>query len=159
MDLEILQNYIEKLYGYAIKRTYSRDEADDLAQEILSTIVAQFPKLKTPDSFEPWLWGIARNVTKSFRRSMGKRREIYSFDSLEDLDDLTYEDNYVFENEEIYHSLRYRIAMLSDIYRNIIILHYYDGLSVEQISQKLNIPHGTITWRLSEARKKNKKGV
>lgn len=28
MDLEILQNYIEKIYGYAIKRTYSRDEAD-----------------------------------------------------------------------------------------------------------------------------------
>lgn len=157
MDLEILENYIEKIYGYAIKHTYSRDEADDLAQEILSTIVAQFPKLKTPDSFEPWLWGIARNVTKSFRRRMGKRREIYSFDSLEDLCDLTYEDNYVFENEEIYNSLRYRIAMLSDIYRNIIILHYYDGLSVEQISQKLNIPRGTITWRLSEARKKIKK--
>ena len=157
MDLEILQNYIEKIYGYAIKHTYSRDEADDLAQEILSTIVAQFPKLKTPDSFEPWLWGIARNVTKSFRRRMGKRREIYSFDSLEDLCDLTYEDNYVFENEEVYNFLRYRIAMLSDIYRNIIILHYYDGLSVEQISKKLNIPHGTITWRLSEARKKIKK--
>lgn len=29
MDLEILQNYIEKIYGYAIKHTYSRDEADD----------------------------------------------------------------------------------------------------------------------------------
>ncbi len=28
MDLEILENYIEKIYGYAIKHTYSRDEAD-----------------------------------------------------------------------------------------------------------------------------------
>ena len=46
--------------------------------------------------------------------------------------------------------------MLSSIYRETIILHYYDDLSVKQISEKLNIPEGTISWRLKVARNKIK---
>ena len=47
--------------------------------------------------------------------------------------------------------------MLSELYRNIIILYYYDGLSVKEISEKLNIPEGTVSWRLSAGRKKLRK--
>ncbi len=43
------------------------------------------------------------------------------------------------------------------MYRDIIILYYYDGLSTKQISDRLSIPEGTVTWRLSEARRKLKK--
>ena len=46
--------------------------------------------------------------------------------------------------------------MLSSIYRETIILHYYDDLSVKQISEKLNIPEGTVSWRLKVARSKIK---
>ncbi len=80
-----LENYIEKVYGYAVKHTYSREEADELAQEILFTAVRELPRLREDSRFEPWLWGIASNVTKSFRRSLGKQRAMYSYDSLEAL--------------------------------------------------------------------------
>ena len=46
--------------------------------------------------------------------------------------------------------------MLSSIYRETIILHYYDNLSVKQISKKLNVPEGTVSWRLKVARSKIK---
>lgn len=60
-------------------------------------------------------------------------------------------------DEELYSYLREKIAMLSKIYRDIIILYYYDYSSTKEISQRLAIPEGTVTWRLSEARKKLKK--
>lgn len=154
MTLDVIDDYVEKVYGYAIHHTYSRDEADELSQEILFTAIRELPKLRDDSKFEPWLWGIASNVTKSFRRSMGKNRTLYSFDVL---DDMPYEDFDDSENEEIYDVLRTKIAMLSEIYRDIIILHYYDSLSTKEISDKLNIPEGTVTWRLSEGRKKLKK--
>ena len=74
MNYDIIENYIEKIYGYAINHTYSREEADELSQEILFTVVRELPKLKDDSKFEPWIWGIARNITKSFRRNMGKQR-------------------------------------------------------------------------------------
>ena len=154
MKADRIECYIEKVYGYAINHTYSREEADELSQEILFTAVRELPKLKNDSRFEPWLWGIASNVTKAFKRHMGKQRAMYSYDTLENV---PCEDEYGDENEELYDSLRTKIAMLSEMYRSIIIFHYYDGLSTKQISEKLHIPEGTVTWRLSEARKKLKR--
>ena len=154
MDASIIEAYVDKVYGYAINHTYSRDEADELSQEILFTAVKELPKLRDESKFEPWLWGIASNVTKAFRRYMGKQRSTYSYDTIESL---SYEDEYFDDKEEIYGSLRTKIAMMSAIYRDIIVLYYYDGLSVKRIAEKLSIPEGTVTWRLSEGRKKLKK--
>lgn len=154
MQRDIIESYIEKVYGYAVNRTYSREEADELAQEILFTAVRELPKLREEDKFEPWLWGVANNVTKVFRRKLGKQRAMYSYDTLENL---SREDEYFDDQEEIYDFLRSKIAMLSALYRDIIILHYYDGLSTKTISEKLKIPEGTVRWRLTEARRKLKK--
>lgn len=154
MKADIIESYIDKVYGYAVNRTYSQEEADELAQEILFTAVRELPKLKDESRFEPWLWGVAANVTKTFRRYMGKQRAMYSYDAF---DNVSYEDDYSDENEDLYDSLRSKVAMLSAIYRDIIILFYYDGLSSKLISEKLMIPEGTVTWRLSEARRKLKK--
>ncbi len=155
MRSDRIKDYIEKVYGYAVRHTYSREEADELSQEILLTAIRELPKLRDDGRFEPWLWGIAKNVTRSFSRTMGKNRATYSYDIPEDL---TYEQNDADGSEDIYDLLRTKIAMLSKIYRDIIILYYYDGLSTKAISEKLCVPEGTVTWRLSEARKKIKKG-
>ena len=157
MKCDIIESYVEKVYGYAVRHTYSRDEADELAQQILFVAVRELSELRDEDRFEPWLWGIADNVTKSFRRGMGKRRATYSYD--EPLD-LSAEDEYfggeAGEREALYDSLRTKVAMLSSIYRDIVVLHYYDGLSSKTISERLGIPEGTVRWRLSEARRKLK---
>lgn len=154
MDYSIIENYVERVYGYAVRCTYSREEADELSQEILLTAVREFPKLRDKDRLEPWLWGIAENVAKSFRRKLGRQRKLYAYHMPEHL---IYEEWEEDGEEELYAFLRSKIAMLSEIYRTIVILYYYDGLSTKQISVQLNIPEGTVTWRLSEARKKLKK--
>ena len=74
MNSDILEQYVERVYGYAVNHTYSREEADELAQEILYAAVRELPKLREEQKFEPWLWGVAGNVTKSYRRFMGKQR-------------------------------------------------------------------------------------
>lgn len=157
MNYNTIESYVERVYGFAVNHTFTRDEADELSQEILITAVRELPRLKDRSKFEPWLWGIAGNTAKSFRRRMGKQRAMYSYNVPEDLFRSEQCNDPEENQEEEYDRLRTNIAMLSAIYRDIIILHYYDGLSTKQISDRLNIPEGTITWRLSEARKKLKK--
>ncbi len=154
MDHQILENYIEKIYKFSLCKTFSEDEADDLAQDILLTAVKQMPKLKDEAKFEPWLWGIAANVAKSFRRTMGKQRAMYTYNVPEDL---LYEELLSDDDEELYSNLRTKISRLTGMYRDIIILYYYDGLSTKEIALRLGIPEGTVTWRLSEARRKLRK--
>lgn len=116
---EIITDYLEKINGYAVNHTYSRDEADELSREILLTVIRELPRLRDDSKFEPWLWEIANNVSKSFQRSMRKRRSTYFYDVLEDV---PYESSGSEDVEETYDFLRTRIAMLSQIYRDIIIL-------------------------------------
>lgn len=114
MTPDKIEDYIEKVYGYAVHHTYSSDEADELSQEILYTAIRELPKLRDDSRFEPWLWGVAANVTKSFRRTMGKYRAVYSFDVPEDI---PFYDSDDYESEKIFDALRAKIAMLSEIYR------------------------------------------
>lgn len=154
IDKRILEDYVERIYGYAVNKTYTPEEADELSSEILLAALQGLPNLRSRDSFEPWLWGVAANVTKRFRRTAGRQRATYCYNVPEQM----LEDAKAQEPEdELYDSLRQKIAMLSYAYRQIIILYYYDGLSTKQISQRLGLPEGTVTWRLSEARKKLKK--
>ncbi len=149
---ERLSAYVKRIYAYAARRTYTREEADELAQEILFTAVKSAETLRDDSKFEAWLFGLADNVTKSFRRNAARRKAMYSYDAMESL---SYEDAY-FDGEE-FEILREKIARMSGMYRDIIVYHYYDGLSTKQISELLSLPEGTVKWRLGEARRKLKK--
>lgn len=154
IDKRILEDYVERIYGYAVNKTYTDDEADELSSEILLAALQGLSGLKNKESFEPWLWGVAANVTKRFRRTAGRQRAVYCYNVPTEMLEEAFSQE---PNDELYDSLRQKISMLSNAYRQIIILYYYDGLSTKQISQRLGLPEGTVTWRLSEARKKLKK--
>lgn len=153
VKIEEIERYIDKVYAFAVKQTFSEDEAADLSQEILFTAIRALPTLHDDSRFEFWLWGVAKNVSKSFRRRQGRQRAMFSYNVPEELAEESDDD----ETEEIYSLLRQKISMLSAMYRDIIILRYYDNLSTKDIAARLGIPEGTVTWRLSEARKKLKK--
>lgn len=154
MDISILTDYVDRIYKFALSKSFSEDEAEEMSQEILLTALTSLPKLRDESRFEPWLWSVAANTARSFRRYQGRQRAMFVYDAPEEMVDIPVPSD---DSEELYSSLRERIAMLSELYRDIIVLHYYDGLSTKQISEKLNIPIGTVTWRLSEARSKLKK--
>lgn len=154
MESTILTKYIDKIYKFAISRTFSEDEADELSQEILLNAVVSLPKLREERKFEPWLWGLAENTSRSFRRKLGKQRAIFVYNAPESLIEEVELDE---TDEELYDTLREKIVMLSKMYREVVILYYYDGLSTKEISERLEIPIGTVTWRLSEARNKLRK--
>ena len=160
MNNIILTEYTERIYKFSLSKTFSEDEAEELSQEILINAVRSLPKLRDESRFEPWLWSLAQNTARVFRRKQSKQRAMFVYDAPEYLlkedEEIGFEDS---EKEEAYSLLREKISMLSRIYRDIIIFHYYDGLSVKEISERLNIPMGTVTWRLSEARNRLKKGV
>ena len=156
MDAGILAEYAERVYAWAVRRTYTTDEAEELSQQILFAAVRAIPNLRDESRFEPWLWGLAANVTRSFRRKMGRQRAMFSCDMPDEIAD-EWDPGENAEREELESRLRAKIAMLAENYRNLLILRYYDGLSTKEISSRLGIPEGTVAWRLSEARRKLRK--
>ena len=55
-----------------------------------------------------------------------------------------------------YSDLREIIDDLNEEFSSVLVLFYYEDMSIKDISESLNIPQGTIKSRLSRARKKLK---
>lgn len=155
VDYKRISEMLDKTFAWSISRTFSREEAEELTQEILFQALKSITNLRDYRKFEPWFWRIADITLKVFKRDRAKSRNLMSIDNVEVL---TFEDEYNFEIDEEYQILRRRIAQMSAAYRDIIVMHYYDNLSCKVISQKLGLPEGTVTYRLSMARNKLKKG-
>ncbi len=46
------------------------------------------------------------------------------------------------------------IRQLPTTFREVILLHYYQGYGITEIAEMMNLPEGTISSRLSRGRKK-----
>ena len=62
--------------------------------------------------------------------------------------------NETIEQREEKAELMRAIHKLPAAFRETILLHYYQGLGIAEIAQMLDLPEGTISSRLSRARKK-----
>jgi RNA polymerase sigma-70 factor (ECF subfamily) len=153
VDYERIAGMLDKTFAWSVARTFSREEAEELTQEIMFQAIKGIWELRDENRFEPWFWRLADITLKVFKRSKAKIRGTMSFDEVAAL---AFEDEYDFIADEEYQNLRRKIAQLSSAYRDIIVLHYYDNLSCKAISQKLGLPEGTVTYRLSLARNKIK---
>src|SRR5208282_5585401 len=99
-------------------------------------------KLRKPDSFFPWLLGIAGRVAhEQFRASVRDRREREVAETI--LSDAT-------DSREEY-PLEEAIATLPESYRQVILLRYYEGLSCQEVAIRLDAPLNTVTKTLSRA--------
>ena len=58
---EFVENYMEKLFYFCLKKTGSPIEAEDLTQDIALQIITALNKGMIPTSFSAWVWQIARN--------------------------------------------------------------------------------------------------
>jgi len=154
VNYEHISEMLDKTYAWSITRTFSREEAEELTQEILFQALKSIGNLRDDKKFEPWFWRLADITLKVFKRGKAKTRSLMSFD---DVAALAFEDEHNFIIDEEYQILRQKIAQMSATYRDIIVMHYYDNLSCKVISQKLGLPEGTVTYRLSLARDKLKK--
>lgn len=153
MDFERISKMIDKTFAWSVSRTFSREEAEELTQEIMFQAIKSIGELRDDNKFEPWFWRLADITLKVFKRGKHKIRNTMSYD---EVSSLALYDEYAFEADEEYQNLRKRIAQMSAVYRDIIVLYYYDNLSCKAISHKLGLPEGTITYRLSLARNKLK---
>ncbi|MCH5266099.1 MAG: RNA polymerase sigma factor [Lachnospiraceae bacterium] len=132
-------------------RIASKQDAEDVLQEIYLTAYQKFGQLKKSASFKAWLIGIARNKCNDWFREKSRCLEI-------PLDN-------VFEKIPVYgrfgkseqYMVRETLEQLGDKDKQILELYYWKELPQIEIARQLQIPTGTVKSRLHTARQNFKK--
>ncbi len=135
-----------ELYGYAYRILGKRDLAEDMTQQTFLQAQAKLAQLRDPASARGWLFSIMRNAIQMTWRQ-GKRLPVETGEV--NLDQLPIDD----EPAEFDHErLQAALNELSDEHRLILVLFYFEECSYCEISQRLNLPMGTVMSRLSRAK-------
>lgn len=140
------------LLGYLIRLVGGdRPLAEDLVQETLLRVLRQ--GASPPDRpFKPWLYTIATNLVRDYFKSAAVRQRERRGDGDEALlhmcDHAPGPEERALEAEQG-HEVRAALALLSEEYRVVVTLRFYQGFSLQEIAETLEIPLGTVKSRLS----------
>ncbi|MGB8453713.1 MAG: sigma-70 family RNA polymerase sigma factor [Anaerocolumna sp.] len=137
---QTIEQYSDTIYKVALSYTKDKVTAEDILQDVLIKYMTDSTEFNGDEHKKAWLIRVTINECKKFYRSIWNLRKI------------PLEDVYPF-NEPEKHEVFYAVMELPPKYRLIIHLHYYEDLSINEISNVLNINENTIRSRLFRGRK------
>ena len=137
--------------GVALRRLKNFAEASDLRQEVFVQVLRKLPQLRDPARFEPWVRKIAVRlaINKIDRRPKESRGDGQALDSVCSTQRTPIER---IVQSEAADSVRKGISQLRELDSKTLLAFYFDGHTLQQMSDRFNSPIGTIKRRLHTAR-------
>ncbi len=144
-DLEIIEKYSNMVYRMAYSMVKSREDAEDIHQEVFIRYLKKKPVFENVEHEKAWFLRVTINLCKNFWNSAWIQRVI----GLEEHDISA-------EQEDVHNELIDTVKKLPRKYRAVIHLFYYEELSVEEIGKVLGEKTSTVRTQLTRARSKLK---
>lgn len=135
----------EQIYRTAYAYVKDENLALDVVQETVCNAYRSINKLKEPKYFNTWIIRIAMNAAINMCR---KNEKIVCMEQGELLNKVGGKED---SNENLY--LLQAIDTLKDKYKDVIILKYFDDLTIQEISRILDMPIGTVKTYLNKGLK------
>ena len=154
----IIERYENKFSQYIRRKTsVSREDVEDLLQDIFIKIYLNLRGFDTSLKFSSWAYRIAHNEIITWYRKKKIRPQI-NFEDYEEENLINFfkEDTDIekeFGQGEIKKHIRQAIENLDDKYKDIIILRFLEEKEYEEISDILQIPLGTVSTLIYRGKK------
>ena len=151
---EIFDFIAPKINAYYIKNNLSIEQAEELTQEVLSTIWLK-AKLFDPakSKFITWSFTIARNKKIDFYRK-NKKNDVNE----EDIRDFLYENNKS-DDYEVESTVSKITEELDENQKELIKMSFFEQKSHKNIAAELEIPLGTVKSRIRASLNKMQKHI
>ena len=123
-----------------------RQRAEDVTQDVFVRLISTRPKL-LPGREKAWLLKVALNRCRDLWRGAWLKKVVLGHPAFElfPADD---EIGRIAENT----ALAEAVNRLPAVFKEVVLLHYYQGYGVSEIASMLDISEGTVSSRLSRAR-------
>jgi RNA polymerase sigma-70 factor (ECF subfamily) len=144
---QLVKNYTTKAYRIAFALLRDQADAEDAVQDAFVTAYRSIAKLQKEESFGSWLCRIVTSRAYDIMRKRKRRREVVSGERLSDVEQLpSHSDSW-----DLSLDLRWAIEHLPETHRLVVLLHYAEGATTDEIGYILDRPPGTVRRILSES--------
>ena len=162
--IQFIEENLKTIFDYALSRVSNKEDAEDLTNDIVVAILQSADKLKSPEAFYGYVWGIAANTYRKFLMKRNRRQQEVSADGMQD-DAFAAEGDFAGELaeelalKENVAKLHREIALLSKEHRECTVAYYFEELSCAEVAKRLGISLEMVKYYLFKTRKILKEGI
>lgn len=149
---ELYNRYKRRIMTYAYYFIGNRERAEDILQETFLRVFKYADRFDPGRSFSAWVYSIAANLCRDELRRKKRRQHAIAdvpFDELVPFaSDSSPSPRSRASGREFAGRLREELRKLKPEQREVIVLHYLNGLKYREIARVLGCPIGTVQSRL-----------
>jgi RNA polymerase sigma factor (sigma-70 family) len=156
----LIERYQAMAFSIALHLVLQPETAQDLVQEAMLQAYLSLDQLRDVTRFKNWFYGIVLNVCRNWRRRQNipplsldllniceqGQRIVDSVNPFE-----------MVEEDELRCALQHAVQALSAKTRLVMVLYYYEDLSLEEIAHRLHLSLVAVKSRLHQGRKQLQK--
>ena len=146
----LYKEYSGRLYRFALGYLKSEEEAEELVQEVFTKIWEKRANLKEELSFKSFLFTIAFNIIRKHFRTKVYLSEYFKTGKSDDIDMQT---SQKITYDSLYQYISELVNQLPNRRKEIFIKSRFEGHSVKEIAEELQISHKTVENQLTDALK------
>jgi RNA polymerase sigma-70 factor (ECF subfamily) len=140
---ELVRRYQALAVGLAFSVTGDRASAEDVAQEAFVRAYRSLKQLTRRQSFCAWLMHIVKNAALRAAHNAARRREVHEAASVDQGPHT--------ENPTASLELAEMIGQVDGASREVLVLKYVQGMTCAEVADRLDLPIGTVTSKISRA--------
>ena len=142
--IEVYDKYADSLYRLAYSMVLSTHDAEDIVHDVYAKYFTKHPHFRDEEHEKAWFLRVTVNQCHDFVRKQKHR----TYTPLEEV--ITQAD----PKEDL--GVLPAILALEEKYRAVLLMHYFEGYSVEEIALALHLSASAIKMRLSRGREQLK---
>jgi len=146
----LVEKYKKAVYALAYSRIGNLHDSEDITQEVFVNAYRKLRDLRRWDNFMGWLHRITVNQCKMLIRARSRRPDSEFVEDQEPaMLDQPSLDSY--HENMMYESIRESLDSLPEMYRQVMTLRYFGGMTVKEMARFLGVSPNTVDRRLRGA--------
>lgn len=140
------------IVSYISYRLNNEDKAEDFAQDVFVRLI-DYKEMLRPQTVQSFVYTIARNIVIDYLRQRNRRQEVIA--NMYDFQDIPVKDDIVSKlyEKQILQLEQNKLHTFTPQRKIVYSLYRYEEMSIDEISQNLNIAHRTVENHLLVGRK------
>ncbi|MZK49163.1 RNA polymerase sigma factor [Clostridium beijerinckii] len=155
---ELFEIYKNESFKYSYLITGSKYTSEDIVQEAFISCYNNIRSLKNPEFFKSWFFKMLTRIAWRYAKKDKKSLPVDNiFEKVDEKNIDTSIEQYL--RKEKNNNLYAEIEKLDLKQKTVIVLYYFNGLTVSEIAKVMGCFEGTVKSRLYSARKKLKSSL
>lgn len=149
---QILGSLSRTIYRFGMGFCRDPDQAEDLTQDVLQTLLAWLPRFRGESSLSTWAFTVARRVCVRRQRRLARMTSLEGRGGMKSRADASAGPAERMEQRELAMAIESAVSALPDQQREVVLLRDVEGLPASEVAAVLGIGERAVKSRLHRAR-------